>query len=140
MDNCLFLRKLSTFIHKIESCEHKYFLNFLLSSVGYALPIKCVNIRLLFRGGQIYKSLAVTFGEGGSASGCEPRRKGTINYYFLLLCVFIPYRQNLAYALFCHFPRRRKRCRRFRDGFRFNEEFSPKEEARAVRRLCRLLR
>ena len=52
---------------------------------------------------------AVSFGEGGSARTIEPRRKGTINYYFIPLCVFIPYRQNLAYALFCHFPRRRKR-------------------------------
>ena len=47
--------------------------------------------------------LAVTFGEGGSASNGEPRRKGTINHYFVSLCVFIPYRQNLAYAPFCHF-------------------------------------
>ena len=46
--------------------------------------------------------LAVTFGEGGSASNGEPRRKGTINHYFVSLCVFIPYRQNLAYAPFCH--------------------------------------
>ena len=58
---------------------------------------------------QFLTTLAFSFGEGGSASNCEPRRKGTINYYYILICFFIPYRQNLAYALFCHFPRRRKR-------------------------------
>ena len=40
------------------------------------------------------------------------RRKGIINYYNVLLCIFIPYRQNLAFALFCHFPRRGQQWRR----------------------------
>ena len=36
------------------------------------------------------RKLAVTFGEGGSASNCEPRRKGTINHHRVLFCILSP--------------------------------------------------
>ena len=80
-------------------------------------------------------SVAVTFGEGGAASNSETRRKGTINHYFLLLCVFIPYRLDFHFIPSTHFlpllstfpPLQRR-------------NLPPKEEAKryALNRLCKM--
>ena len=47
--------------------------------------------------------------------------------------VFIPYRQNLAYAPFCHFPRRRKRCPSFFIKPTISTKIHPKGGSKSVR-------
>ena len=69
-----------------------------------------IKARKIFKKRNLSRLLLALLAKSTAEVRCRwKRRTGTINHYYVLICFFIPYRQNLAYAPFCHFPRRRKR-------------------------------